>query len=59
LKEWKIIEGEGYRKTLKYVQAHIEEEIEKSVIPMIEEYPFVEGRCKELREPERISCVQD
>jgi hypothetical protein len=52
LKEWKIVEGQDYRKTLTRAPQDVQEEIEKVIIPTMEEYPFVKGRCKELRDRE-------
>ncbi len=50
MNEWKIIEGPYYRKSLARVPQVIREEIEKNVIPILDEYPFVKGKCKKLRD---------
>jgi mRNA-degrading endonuclease RelE of RelBE toxin-antitoxin system len=45
LKEWKIIEGPDYLKSLVHVPQVIRQDIEKNVIPTLEEYPYpVEGK---------------
>jgi mRNA-degrading endonuclease RelE of RelBE toxin-antitoxin system len=45
LKEWAIIEGPDYRKSLARVPQVIRETIENSVIPTLKEYPYpVEGK---------------
>jgi mRNA-degrading endonuclease RelE of RelBE toxin-antitoxin system len=40
LKEWRIVEGSDYNKSLARVPQVIREEIEKNVIPILEEYPY-------------------
>jgi hypothetical protein len=55
LKEWKIIEGQDYRESFNNVSQVIREEIERHVIPTLEDYPYpVKGKnertIKKLRD---------
>ena len=43
MKEWKIVEGQDYRKTLARALQDIREVIERAIIPTMEEYAFVVG----------------